>query len=89
MNYFHFVAEEIRAGLASMGLRSLDELTGRSDLLRQREGTLAKTEGLDLSFITRFAGPCQLTSERAKMEVHPATQPPGMKALVLLTIAAV
>ena len=69
MNYFHFIAEEIRAGLASLGLRSLDELTGRSDLLKQREHQLSKTEGLDLSFITQFAGPCKSTSERAKMEV--------------------
>lgn len=68
VNYFHFVAEEIRAGLASLGLRCLEELTGRSDLLTQRDHALAKTDGLDLSFITKFAGPCKLTSERAKME---------------------
>lgn len=72
VNYFHFIAEEIRAGLASLGLRSLDELTGRSDLLKQRDHQLSKTEGLDLSFITQFAGPCKSTNERAHMEVsHP------------------
>ena len=64
VNYFHFIAEEIRAGLASLGLRSLDELTGRTDLLRQRDVALSKTQGLDLSFITRFAGPCELTRYR-------------------------
>lgn len=35
VNYFHFVAEEVRAGLAALGLRSMDELIGRADLLRQ------------------------------------------------------
>ena len=36
--------------------RSLDELIGRADLLRQRDTRLAKTSGLDLSFLTSFAG---------------------------------
>lgn len=47
-----------------MGMRSLDELTGRSDLLKQRDHALSKTTGLDLSFISRFVGPCQKYSER-------------------------
>jgi ribosomal protein L12E/L44/L45/RPP1/RPP2 len=29
------VAEEVRAGLAELGLRSLDELIGRADMLKQ------------------------------------------------------
>jgi glutamate synthase domain-containing protein 2/glutamate synthase domain-containing protein 1/glutamate synthase domain-containing protein 3 len=33
VNYFFFVAEEVREILASLGLRSMDELIGRSDLL--------------------------------------------------------
>jgi hypothetical protein len=37
VNFFHFVAEEVRAGLAQLGYRSLDEVIGRSDLLKQRE----------------------------------------------------
>ncbi len=45
VNFFHFVAEEVRAGLASLGYKSLDELVGRADLLRQRDVHLAKTEG--------------------------------------------
>ena len=70
MNYFHFVAEEIRAGLASLGMRSLDELTGRSDLLKQRDISLAKTTGLDLSFISRFVGPCQKYADRMDAQVR-------------------
>ncbi|HEY1539596.1 MAG TPA: glutamate synthase large subunit, partial [Solirubrobacteraceae bacterium] len=33
VNYFFFVAEEVREIMASLGVRTLDELTGRSDLL--------------------------------------------------------
>lgn len=69
MNYFAFVAEEVRAGLAALGLRSLDGLVGRADLLRQRDLPLAKTSGLDLSYITTFAGATRPSSERAAQEV--------------------
>jgi glutamate synthase domain-containing protein 2/glutamate synthase domain-containing protein 3 len=44
VTYFLYVAEELRELLASLGLRSLDEAIGRTDLLRQRGG-----EPLDLS----------------------------------------
>jgi hypothetical protein len=71
VNYFAFVAEEVRAGLAALGMRSLDELVGRADLLRQRDIQLAKTSGLDLSYITAFAGAVRPSSERAKQEVGP------------------
>lgn len=33
VNYMHFVAEELREILAELGLRSVDELVGRTDLL--------------------------------------------------------
>lgn len=46
----------MRAGLAQLGFRSMDELIGRADLLRQRDLSLAKTAGLDLSFLTTYAG---------------------------------
>jgi hypothetical protein len=34
---------QVRAGLAQLGLRSLDELVGRADYLKQRDTQLAKT----------------------------------------------
>ena len=71
VNYFHFVAEEVRAGLAELGLRSLDELVGRADLLRQRPDlALAKTSGLDLSYISTFAGETGASSVRSNQEVR-------------------
>ena len=51
-------------------LRSIDELIGRADLLRQRKVQLAKTSGLDLSFLTTFAGPSGKSSDRIKQAVH-------------------
>ena len=54
----------MRAGLASLGLRSLDELVGRADLLAQRDMKLAKTDGLDLSFVTTYAGETGASSTR-------------------------
>ena len=50
INYFHFVAEDVRRILASLGLRTMDELIGRVELL---DATRAidhwKACGLDLS----------------------------------------
>jgi glutamate synthase domain-containing protein 3 len=36
INYFHFVAEELRGIMAQLGFRTLDEMIGRTDRLRQR-----------------------------------------------------
>ena len=38
VNYFHFVAEELRAIMASLGFRTVDEMVGRVDRLRRRDG---------------------------------------------------
>ncbi len=50
MNFFFFVAEELREILASLGLRSVDELIGRVDLL-EADGAIEhwKARGVDLS----------------------------------------
>lgn len=49
MNYFRFVAEDVRSHLAKLGVRSLDELIGRSDLLIQPDSGTSVRRGLDLS----------------------------------------
>ncbi len=56
VNFFFFVAEEVREILASLGLRSMDELIGRSDLLEQ-DAAIAhwKARGVDLSQRPRAA----------------------------------
>ena len=50
VNFFFFVAEEVRQLLAKLGYRSLNEIIGRADLLIQNSDVnIAKTKGLDLS----------------------------------------
>ena len=52
VNYFFFVAEEVRELMAEMGVRSFNELVGRADLLDTRKGLDHwKTKGLDFSRI--------------------------------------
>jgi len=53
VNYFEFVAEEVRSVLAHLGYSKLEDLVGRGDLLVAREGAAPlKTKNLDLSFLT-------------------------------------
>ncbi|TAL85289.1 MAG: glutamate synthase large subunit [Rhodanobacter sp.] len=49
MNYFRFVAEDVRAHLARLGVASLSEIIGRTDLLQQLEGITPVQHRLDLT----------------------------------------
>ncbi len=50
VNYFFFVAEEVRQIMAQLGLKRFDDLIGRSDLLDMRQGVAHwKARGLDFS----------------------------------------
>jgi glutamate synthase (NADPH) large chain len=52
VNYFFFVANEVRELMAQLGVRRFDELIGRSDLLDMRKGIEHwKARGLDFSRI--------------------------------------
>jgi glutamate synthase (NADPH/NADH) large chain len=52
VNYFFFVAEEVRELMAQMGIRKFDDLIGRADLLDMRAGIEHwKARGLDYSRI--------------------------------------
>jgi glutamate synthase domain-containing protein 3 len=52
INYFFFVAEEVREHMARMGVRSFEEMIGRADKLRMREAVEHwKARGVDLSAI--------------------------------------
>ena len=52
VNYFFFVAEELREIMAQLGFRTLSEMIGRSDLLDMRKGIEHwKAKGLDFSRI--------------------------------------
>ncbi len=56
MNFFKFVAEEVRERMAAMGVTRLDELVGRVDLLETQEGTTERQRQLDLSPILSTDG---------------------------------
>ena len=50
INFMEFVAQELREYMAKLGIRTVDELVGRSDLLRVREKLIThRAETLDLS----------------------------------------
>jgi glutamate synthase domain-containing protein 2/glutamate synthase domain-containing protein 3 len=56
VNYFFFVAEEVRELMAKLGIRRFDDLIGRADLLDTRKGIEHwKARGLDFSRV--FAVP--------------------------------
>ncbi|MBF5003836.1 glutamate synthase-related protein [Diaphorobacter caeni] len=56
VNYFFFIAEEVRQIMAQLGIRKFDDLIGRADLLDTRKGVEHwKAQGLD--FARLFAQP--------------------------------
>jgi len=56
INFFRFVAEETRQLMADLGVRRLDELIGRVDLLELQSGTTDRQSRLDLSPIISNEG---------------------------------
>ena len=58
-NFMRFIAEELREYMAALGCRTLDEMVGRSDLLKTRADLCGRENELDLSRIldNPFAGP--------------------------------
>lgn len=51
INFFRFIAEEVREIMAELGFRTMDEMIGRSDLLRPASDLSGKAATLDLSAI--------------------------------------
>jgi glutamate synthase domain-containing protein 2/glutamate synthase domain-containing protein 1/glutamate synthase domain-containing protein 3 len=49
VNYMHFIAREVRELMAMLGFRTMDEMIGRVDRLRQRETRHPKGTHIDLS----------------------------------------
>ena len=58
-NFMKFIAEELREYMAKLGCRTVDEMVGRSDLLKVREDLTGREKEIDLSRILNnpFAGP--------------------------------
>ena len=52
VNFFYYVAQEVRELMAKIGFRTINEMVGRSDFLKVDEASRnAKTQSLDLDAI--------------------------------------
>ncbi|KZV57862.1 Glutamate synthase 1 isoform 1 [Dorcoceras hygrometricum] len=71
VNYFLYVAEEVRGMLAHLGYEKLDDIIGHTELLKPRDISLMKTQHLDLSYFLSSAGLPKWSSTRIRnQEVH-------------------
>lgn len=72
INYFFFIAEEVRRYLAALGFRKLEEITGRTDILDKQAGIAHwKAKGLDFSrlFYLPKAEPAEM--RHTTVQKHP------------------
>jgi len=72
MNYFRFVAEEARRLLASLGMRKLTDIIGRTDLLQELDGSTDKQQSLDLSALLSDAG---VAKDKPQFCISPFNEP--------------
>ncbi|MEH2136262.1 glutamate synthase large subunit [Nostoc sp.] len=71
VNFFYFIAEEVRSLLARLGYRSLSEIIGRADLLKLREeAKLTKTRSLNLDCLLKLPDSRDNRSWLVHEEVH-------------------
>ncbi|MFA9421470.1 MAG: glutamate synthase large subunit, partial [Gammaproteobacteria bacterium] len=71
-NYFRFIAQEVREILASLGVRRLEDLIGRTDLLEAVEGNTPGQQNLNLNPILDDGG---LAPELPQYCTHDRNQP--------------
>ena len=50
-NFMLFIARQLREYMAKLGVRTVDEMVGRTDLLRKKENLLSQEDKIDLSRI--------------------------------------
>ncbi|MCG6873124.1 MAG: glutamate synthase large subunit [Gammaproteobacteria bacterium] len=72
INYFRFVARDVRERLARLGVRRLADLIGRTDLLEIAEGNTPKQRRLDLAPLLSDAG---VPADKPQFCVEPHNQP--------------
>ena len=72
VNFFFFVAEELRGIMASLGVRTLDEMIGRADLLEADEAVEHwKARGVDLSGVLAIPERRRPGTPRRRVEAPP------------------
>jgi glutamate synthase (NADPH) large chain len=72
INYFHFVAQECRELMASMGVRRIQDLIGQTALLETLPGESARQRKLDLSPLLSDAG---MAADKPQFCVTPSNAP--------------
>ena len=72
VNYFFFVAEEVRELMAQLGIRKFEDLVGRADLLDMKQGIAHwKAKGLDYARIFfQPAVPAEVPRKHADVQDH-------------------
>ncbi len=70
VNFFRFLAMEVRELLASLGFRRFDELIGRSELLSQASCEHYKAKTLDLSKLLARVGDENADIRRVHNQIH-------------------
>lgn len=70
VHLMEFIGQEIREDMAELGFRSVDEMVGRSDLLKQSETDNWKAQNLDLSAIIDYQSSEQLMKEEQDHEIE-------------------
>jgi glutamate synthase (NADPH) large chain len=72
VNFFFFIAEEARSIMAQLGIRTFDELIGRSDLLDTKKGVEHwKAKGLDFSRVfAQPAAPAEVPRRQTEEQDH-------------------
>ncbi|MFY8115826.1 MAG: glutamate synthase-related protein, partial [Rhabdaerophilum sp.] len=73
INFFFFIAEEVRVLMAEMGFTTFEDLIGRSDLLDTREGVAHwKAKGLDFSkLFVQPDVPVEVARKHSERQKHP------------------
>ena len=75
VNYFFFIAEEVRQIMAQLGIRKFDDMIGRTDLLDMKKGIAHwKARGLDFS---RLLAQPQVPADVPRYQI--ATQDHGLE----------
>jgi glutamate synthase (NADPH/NADH) large chain len=72
INYFRFVAQDVREHLARLGIRKLTDLIGRTDLLEILQGNSSKKSQLDLTPLLSDGG---LDPSIPRYCIEPKNQP--------------
>ena len=72
INFFRFVAEEVRQRMAELGVAKFEDLIGRTDLIELQEGETVRQSRLDLSPIVSTDG---LAQDAAQFCTMPRNDP--------------